>query len=224
MPDPGDQDDLSAVPLFPLPNVVLLPRAVLPLHIFEERYKAMVADALLEDGQVAMALLRPGWEKNYHGRPAIEPVVCVGLILTHERLSDGRYNLLLQGQARARIVREHGDKLYRMAELTALEQMPVLEIDLAEDRRRLEALFDDGRLLATGIGRRFREMLASPIPTSQIADLVAFNFLEDVHFKQSLLADGDVRHRVGRVVEAFEAIHSALQAAVPNDFRGPSLN
>src|SRR5687768_2370471 len=72
--------DLCAVPLFPLPNVVLFPRAVLPLHIFEERYKTMAADALAGDRLVAMALLRPGWEKSYYGRPAIEPVVCVGTI------------------------------------------------------------------------------------------------------------------------------------------------
>jgi hypothetical protein len=49
------------VPLFPLPNVVLFPRAVLPLHIFEERYKAMTADVLAGDRLIAMALLRPGW-------------------------------------------------------------------------------------------------------------------------------------------------------------------
>src|SRR5690242_3990511 len=94
---------LSAVPLFPLPNVVLFPRAILPLHVFEERYKVMTADAIDGDRQVAMALLRPGWEKNYYGRAAIEPVVCVGTILSHEKLPDGKYNFLLQGQRRARI-------------------------------------------------------------------------------------------------------------------------
>src|SRR5437588_1726053 len=87
--------DLSSVPLFPLPNVVLFPRAVLPLHIFEERYKAMMAGTLGGDRQIAMALLKSGWEKNYHGKAALEPVVCVGRILTHERLPDGRYNFLL---------------------------------------------------------------------------------------------------------------------------------
>src|SRR5437588_12763063 len=94
---------LSAVALFPLPNVVLFPRAVLPLHIFEERYKSMTADVLQGSRQLAMALLKEGWEKNYHGRPEIEPVVCVGTILTHERLPDGKYNFLLQGHTRARI-------------------------------------------------------------------------------------------------------------------------
>src|SRR3954468_13652401 len=90
--------DLSAVPLFPLPNIVLFPRAVLPLHIFEERYRHMTADALAGNKRVAMALLKPGWEKSYYGKPTIDPVVCVGQIVSHEKLPDGKYNFLLQGR------------------------------------------------------------------------------------------------------------------------------
>src|SRR5947199_3253211 len=90
--------DLSRVPLFPLPNVVLFPRAVLPLHIFEQRYRAMTADVLRAGGErlIAMALLKPGWERDYYGLAAIEPIVCVGRILTHEELADGKYNFLLE--------------------------------------------------------------------------------------------------------------------------------
>src|SRR5687768_725344 len=95
---PGDspEQDLSAVPLFPLPGVVLFPRAILPLHIFEERYKTMTADVLAGDRLLAMALLKTGWEKDYYQKPEIEPVVCVGQVLTHEKLADGKYNFLLQ--------------------------------------------------------------------------------------------------------------------------------
>jgi uncharacterized protein len=225
MADPQDQADLSAVPLFPLPNVVLFPRAVLPLHIFEERYKAMTADALQGDRLIAMALLGPGWEKNYHGKPPIDPVVCVGTILTHERLADGRYNFLLQGTTRARIVREFGDRPYRVAQLDPLVEEPVMEIDLADARRRLTDAFNDPRLLATGIGRRFHEMLAGHVPTAIITDLIAFNFLEDVGLKQSLLADAHPARRVARVVDAFEAMYSVLQSAAPTPFcPNPSLN
>src|SRR5881275_2591828 len=111
-------DDLSSVALFPLPSVVLFPRAVLPLHIFEDRYRAMTADALIGDRRIAMALLKPGWEKTYYGKPEIEPVVCVGRILSHEKLADGKYNFLLQGELRARIVRElPADQTYRRAQL-----------------------------------------------------------------------------------------------------------
>src|SRR5438552_3900280 len=118
----SDVSDVSLdhVPLFPLPNIVLLPRAILPLHIFEDRYKEMTADALAGDGTIAMALLRAGWEKSYYGRPEIEPVVCVGKILTHERLADGKYNFLLEGRLRARIAREHWHGSYRVAEIVPL--------------------------------------------------------------------------------------------------------
>src|SRR3954462_2206335 len=102
-PDPAGQIALGAVPLFPLPNVVLLPRAILPLHVFEERYKQMTADVLRGERLVAMALLKEGWERDYYQAPQIEPVVCVGQILSHELLPDGRYNFLLQGVTRARV-------------------------------------------------------------------------------------------------------------------------
>src|SRR5687767_8134627 len=108
---------LDAIPLFPLPNVVLFPRAVVPLHIFEDRYKQMTADALAGDKRIAMALLKPGWEKYYYGRPAIEPVVCVGQILSWEQLDDGKYNFLLQGSLRARVVSEERSADYRVARL-----------------------------------------------------------------------------------------------------------
>jgi Lon protease-like protein len=213
--------------LFPLPNVVLFPRAILPLHIFEERYKAMTSDAIDSDGQVAMALLKPGWEKNYYNRPAIEPIVCVGQILNHERLADGNYNFLLQGTTRAKIAREHAmtaDRPYRVAELIPLEETPVMEIDLGGERERLVSIFSEDELGRTAIGRQFHHMLSSPLTTADIADLIAFNFLEDLELKQSLLADTDIRHRVGRTVRALEDLVPML---LPGDRSGgshPSMN
>lgn len=216
-------DDLSAVPLFPLPNVVLFPRAVLPLHIFEERYLQMTADALRGHRQIAMALLKPGWEKDYHNRPEIEPIVCVGTILTHELLPDGKYNFLLQGLARARVVRERRDRAYRVAELELLKQTNDCLEELEGYRARLIQIFDSGLLLATGIGRQFRQLLGSPLPTADIADLIAFNFLEDVALKQALLADADVCRRVATIVLAFEAIRPAIASKPPGRER-PSMN
>lgn len=209
----GTRADLAAVPLFPLPNVVLLPRAILPLHVFEERYKQMTTDALRGDKLVAMALLHPGWEKDYYQSPAIDPVVCVGNILSHERLPDGRYNFLLQGLMRARVVREVRRSPYRVAELAPIAETPVDELDLSEPRRRLAALFGEGPLARTAVGRQFAKILTSPMPTSDVADLLAFNLLEDVHLKQSLLADGDICRRVDRVVDAVAKLAPLVDAA-----------
>ncbi len=219
MTDPiGSSVSLDAVPLFPLPNVVLFPRAVLPLHIFEQRYKAMTADAITGERLVAMALLKPGWEKSYYGTPTIEPVVCVGQIISHERLADGKYNFLLRGQTRAVIERElASDKPYRVARLRPLEQVPVMEIDLGEARGRLVQLFNEGALARTSLARQFREMLAGQIATPDICDLVAFNLLDDVPLKQSLLAEIDVRRRVERTVDALTKVQRFLGPALRPD-------
>ena len=94
------------LPLFPLPTAVLFPNVFLPLHVFEPRYREMVADALNSDRLIGMALLRPGWEADYDGRPAVYPVGCSGVITHVERLADGRYNIVLRGLDRFRIVDE----------------------------------------------------------------------------------------------------------------------
>lgn len=104
--------------LFPLPQVVLLPGSMLPLHIFEPRYRQLVEDALATDGVFAMA--RP--RRDATGEPVpLEPVVSAGVIGNHEKLEDGRYNLVLQGVVRARILRElPTSKLYREVEAEVL--------------------------------------------------------------------------------------------------------
>ena len=232
--DPSDPSDLGVVPLFPLPNFVIFPRAVHPLHIFEERYKAMTRHALEGDRRIAMALLRPGWEKSYYGRPAIEPVVCVGTILTHERLDDGKYNFLLQGTARARIVKEVGNEPYRLARLQRLPEVEADEPALAEFRRRMVESFAFGPLSETVAGRQFGRLLRTPLSTPDLADLIAFSLLDGVELKQSLLADVDVRRRVGRALEALDAVRpppGAEPAAQPaptsasvRAFRRPGMN
>lgn len=103
------------LPVFPLPNVVFFPKTYLPLHIFEPRYRRMVADATTGGQCIAMALLKEGWEPDYYGNPAIYPVLCVGRIVSVQPLSDGRSNILLQGLERCEIDEEHFEKPYREA-------------------------------------------------------------------------------------------------------------
>src|SRR5689334_19365078 len=105
------------IPLFPLPNVVLFPSVCLPLHIFEPRYREMVGDALDGDRIIGMVLLRPGWEADYEGRPAIYDVGCAGLITHSERLADGRYNIVLRGLHKFRVQAEEGSRAYRVASI-----------------------------------------------------------------------------------------------------------
>src|SRR5437868_14051984 len=125
----------ATIPLFPLPTVVLFPGVFLPLHVFEPRYRDMVADALDGDRMIGMVLLRPGWESNYEGRPPVFPIGCTGLITHVERLGDGRYNIVLRGVDRFRIVQEDQVRSYRRAAVEWLN-----ERCLANDRAALKNL------------------------------------------------------------------------------------
>jgi Lon protease-like protein len=102
--------------LFPLPDAVLLPGTVLRLHVFEPRYRRLVADTLDSLGYIAVPRLEPGYEADYYGCPAIRPVMGVGRIVEHERLEDGRFNIALLGVARMQLSRELRAEPYRVAE------------------------------------------------------------------------------------------------------------
>jgi Lon protease-like protein len=118
---------MNTTPLFPLPDCVLFPGAVLPLHIFEDRYRSMIR--AIASGQeprrnVAIALLQDGYEELYQSdRAPIHEVVCIGRMIQCEPLPDGRYNIMLLGTTRARIMQEHKDRPYRRAELRAIPTM-----------------------------------------------------------------------------------------------------
>lgn len=135
----------STLPLFPLPNAVLFPSVFLPLHIFEPRYRQMVRDALTGDRMIGMVLLKPGFEADYDGRPPIYDVGGAGLITHAERLPDGRYNIILRGIDKFRLIGEDepsSDILYRRALVTPLDEN-VLARDrslLQQARVKLEAL------------------------------------------------------------------------------------
>src|SRR5438876_8561719 len=120
------------LPLFPLPNVVLFPNVFLPLHIFEPRYREMIADALASDRLIGMVLLRPGWDRDYEGRPPVYPVGCSGVVTHAEHLRDGRYDIVLRGLDRFRIVEEDASRSYRRA---IVETVPHLAP--AGDQRRI---------------------------------------------------------------------------------------
>jgi Lon protease-like protein len=130
------------IPLFPLPNVVLFPGVFLPLHIFEERYRALTRDALAGDRIIGMTLLRPGFEGDYDGRPPIYPIGCAGVISHSDRLPDGRYNIVLHGISKFRIVEERREGEYRVARvepLTEVTDAPARRV-IKDMRQRIEAL------------------------------------------------------------------------------------
>jgi Lon protease-like protein len=139
---PGTSVLPQVIPIFPLDDVVLFPNILRPLHIFEPRYRAMVADALGGDRIIGMVLLRPGYETDYEGRPPVYPIGCAGVITDVEQLPDGRYAIVLQGLVKFRISSEDQSRVYRLARV---EAMPEVLSDeeravLSEQRQRLETL------------------------------------------------------------------------------------
>ena len=111
------------IPLFPLPTTVFYPNTSLPLHIFEPRYRNMVEDTLNGKGEIGIILLKPGWESDYQGAPEIMTTGCVGKIERHSKLPEGKYNILLSGLYRFRILNEIRGKIYRQAEVEFLKEI-----------------------------------------------------------------------------------------------------
>lgn len=96
----------EVIPLFPLPRTVLMPGELLPLHVFEPRYREMAADAVAGNRSIGLVAVSPGHEDEQPGNPPVERVGCVGFVAQHKRFDDGRYLLWLVGLERFRIVEE----------------------------------------------------------------------------------------------------------------------
>jgi Lon protease-like protein len=129
----------ESIPIFPLPDATLFPNSTQPFHIFEPRYRAMIEDALAGDSIIGMVTLRPGFEADYEGRPPVYAVGCAGVIVASERLADGRYNILLEGLTRFRILDEDQSRLYRLADVEAIAETAADAGELTLRRRQLEA-------------------------------------------------------------------------------------
>jgi Lon protease-like protein len=132
----------AIIPIFPLPNVVLFPGVFLPLHIFEPRYKEMLQEAIKTDRMIGMVLLKPGFEADYEGRPPIYPVGCAGLVSRVDEVERGRYNIVLHGFEKFRVLREEPDGAFRRAEVETLPESLDAEAKerLKDERIKLEAL------------------------------------------------------------------------------------
>ncbi len=196
------------VPLFPLPNAVLFPRAVLPLHIFEPRYRAMVGDALGGERLIAIALLHPGYEDLYRTNEApINPVTCVGRILNHEELEDGKYNIILQGLCRARIRQEHADGTYREAMMERMtSREPETDSIHHSLREHLHGSISNDAFRDIAVTEKLKTLLSTELPLGAVTDLVAYAMVQDVEVKQSLLEQLDVVERVEQLVAEIEIL------------------
>lgn len=194
-------DFSKPIRLFPLARCILLPHATVPLHIFEPRYRAMVRDALDSDGLIAMATFDgDDYQDNYEGNPPIRQHVCIGYIVHHERMPDGRYNMLLQGIARAQVHEELEPDVdgYRLAILRPTEK-EVMEIDLEEQRNKLESMLDDEYLKQLVCIRNVNNWLTPDLPTTVVVDLAWQAASRDSEQRYEILAEPCVFRRFERL-------------------------
>ena len=193
--------------LFPLPDVLLFPHALVPLHIFEPRYRQMTEDALAGDRLVTLVQIRPAPE----GSPWLEPVPimevgCVGKIVQYDRLADGRFNFLLLGCKRVRLKREiPSDRLYRIAEAEIMEdEEPGESFELG--RHELVELFRQAFEKRDRLDQDLDSLLKSAVPLGVLSDIIAHALGLDSETKQRLLAERNVERRLNTLVSILRQI------------------
>lgn len=185
------------VPILPLPDTVFFPHTLLPLHIFEPRYKQMIKDVLDSNGMVGVVQLRPGWHESYFESPPVYKVLGVGSIIESEQLEDGRYDILLSGRYRTQIVAEQETAIYRSAEVHIVEDeiQPADADNVSTDHETLLTLYakisaalPSGTSLHPGLDEK-------TVPPGTLVDVMSSLLVNDPYERQSLLSEPDVARR-----------------------------
>lgn len=196
-----DPSALSSLPIFPLPNCVLLPGGLLPLHVFEPRYRELTRDCLAGHQLMGVARLRPGFESAYYGRPPVYERFGVGRIICSEELPDGRFALLLRGVARVEIARELSTDLsYRMVEALELRDETVDAGDARDHHHKLVTLCDRLAEIIDEGGSQLRELARAFESPGACADAVAAALIMDADARQELLEACDPMIRLQRTL------------------------
>jgi Lon protease-like protein len=204
------------VPLFPLPDTVLFPHTLLPLHVFEPRYKAMIADVLASEQMIGVVQLRPGWDDDYFGSPPIYKVFGIGRIIESERWPDGRYDVLVSGLYRAQLVQEVEHDVYRQAEVEIInDYIPADKAREVSDVHTilLEILKKFSSALPPDLKIYAGDDLESLSP-GMLTDVMASLLVNDPYDRQSLLSEPNVARRQQLLRIQIQAM---LNPGIPED-------
>jgi uncharacterized protein len=184
------------VPLFPLPNVVLFPKTPMPLYIFEEKYRTMIKETLAANGELVIALLRAGSESSYTSIAAVHTIACLGKIETYEELEDGKYNIVVVGTQRVRIIREVQHSPYQLVEVEKIDDDVSNESsdDVIKSHNQLGGLFAKFTELATGAKQHALEIMPQ-LDFDSLVNMVAMTLNLAIEQKQALLEMSDPLQR-----------------------------
>ncbi|HEY3493784.1 MAG TPA: LON peptidase substrate-binding domain-containing protein [Polyangiaceae bacterium] len=217
---PLSEEELAALPIFPLPAGVLFPGAVLPLHVFEPRYRELVRDALAGSKALAVARLRPGYEAGYQGRPPVFDICGAGRIVEHVEHPDGRFHMMLRGVSRVRIVEElPPDRSYRVVRAEVLRDLAFDAALSSALATKIAALW---RVLAPELPEPMRdlaELTRGADEISAYSDRIAATVIGDPDLGQSLLAELDPCERLRLLAEQLQ---NAADAVAPRASKGRS--
>jgi uncharacterized protein len=206
--------DLSRLPIFPLPQATLFPGALLPLHVFEPRYRELARDVLADNQLLGIARLKPGFEANYEGRPPVFEVCGVGRVIEHKERPDGRYDLTLAGIARVRIIAEHPpDRSYRAVRAELLRDAPAQPALVVALEAQIATLW---RALASHLPESVRDLQKLTLDAADAgvyADRLAATLVGDPDVSQRLLAETDPAERLRMLVERLQELADTLAPA-----------
>lgn len=209
--EPLSEGELNQLPVFPLPRAVFFPHTELPLHVFEVRYRQMVEDCL-DEGPLAMivALLEPGWEQDYGGKPPVCSIAGAGRIVAHEQLADGRHNIVVRGLSRVRLEElDAGPLPYRIARASVLEEHG------SASSSDVTALLSCAAPIVAAVRREHPEFALDVDPgdsPGRIADRTADRLVADVDARQRILETLDVAERIRLVTEQVGELMAMLSA------------
>ncbi len=205
------------LPLFPLPNIVFFPHTRLPLHVFEPRYRQMVSDALDSDSRFGIVLLRSGWEADYFGAPAVHPLGTLGTIEQAVPLEDGRYNIVVRGDTRFRILEEVSRVPYRTARVIV---EPEIEHTFERASAQHEWLADLSRQYLHYLPDQTAVPEIESVNLDALTNALIMSLNLDVEEKQRLLEMSDVVSRADDIGSELSSRIESLRFLAP--FRRPA--
>jgi Lon protease-like protein len=210
------------LPLFPLPNIVFFPHTRLPLHVFEPRYRQMVKDVLESDQRFGIVLLRPGWETEYFGAPPVFEWGTLGTVEQAVPLEDGRFNIVVRGDVRFRIVDEVSRVPYRTARVIA---EPEVAREPAEAYAQREWLADLSRQYLRYLPDQTAVPEIETVSLDALTNALIMSLNLDVEEKQRLLELGDVITRAEEIGNELSSRIESLKFLAPYRRAGdPSHN